>query len=425
MATKTAKTKRTAKKRTTAKTAATRGSKNPSLAKAARAKHSLLGRMEALGLLDQDAIERLGRKADGLKATGSKLDDASAWDRALFTSLADFEAGGGDGSVKRVLQAILSWQESLVDLPADPSGLGTALAGLKKIVPYHGATLFLRHPDRKAVEPLVTVGFEVQLVSRIRFEEGSGFSSWVASRRKPVLYASIHRNEAPDSEQVRSFMAIPLVIGGESVGVLNLGHREENAYDAGSLRRLVVAGAILAGMVGRHVFGSQIRAREITDPATGLATSTYLRNRLDEEVVRCRELGHSMSLVTFRLAELGDLSGQYGEGFVERCRRELATLARTWRRPTELVGMGKEDTVVAILPAARRERAEARIEDFANLVRKHNFPRRKRMTVESGLATYPADAESSQELLESVDKSLREAPRSPNGLQGHPHAMTV
>lgn len=418
-------TTKTTKKRTTRKAAPARAVKNPALAKAARAKRSLLGRLEALGLLDQDAIERLGRKADGLKEAGSRLEDASAWDRALFTSLAAFEAGGGDGSTKRALQAILTWQEALVDLPATVTGLETALTGLKKIVPYHGATLFLRHPDRKAVEPLATVGFEVQLVSRIRFEEGSGFSSWVASRKKPVLYASIHRNEAPDSEQVRSFMSVPLVIGGESVGVLNLGHREESAYDPGTLRRLVISGAILAGMVGRYVFGSQIQAREISDPATGLATPSYLRTRLDEEVVRCRELGHSMSLVMFRLAELADLTAQYGDGFRDRCRQELAALARTWRGPTELVGLGKEDTVVAILPAARRERAETRTEEFANLVRRHNFPRRKRMTVESGLATYPADAESPQELLEFVDKSLRDAPGSPNGLPGHPHAMTV
>jgi GGDEF domain-containing protein len=50
---------------------------------------------------------------------------------------------------------------------------------------------------------------------------------------------------------------------------------------------------------------------------------------------------------------------------------------------------------------------------MAGAVEKHNFPRRKRMTVEFGMATYPADAESPQELLEAVDKSLREASPAP------------
>jgi len=80
-----------------------------------------------------------------------------------------------------------------------------------------------------------------------------GFSSWVASRQKPVLYSSIHRNEAPGAEQIRSFLSVPLVVAGECVGVLNLGRTEDGAYGPGSLRALILAGSMLAGLVQRHL----------------------------------------------------------------------------------------------------------------------------------------------------------------------------
>lgn len=414
------------KARSTKKSATKTTKKQDALIKANRARMALVERLQGLGLLDQRAVDKLEKKAESLTTkTGSAWDGVSSWDRALHTSLGNLDASAPDGNVTRSLQALITWQESLAGFPETRAGLSQAVTALKKVIPFHGASLYVRNPDEGKVEPVLSVGFEVQLISRVRFVEGSGFSSWVAARRKPVLYSSLHRNEAPGSEHVRSFMAVPLLVGGECVGVLNVGHREENQYDQGTLRRLMVAAGVLAGVVQRNVALGQIKAREIRDPATGLATTGYLRSRLEEEVVRCRELGHSMSLLTFRAKELPEYADQFGPDFRERCRLEMAALAAEWRLPTELVGHGNGDSLVVILPSARREKAEARAEALLDALKKHNFPRRKRMTGEYGIATYPADAEDSQELLRSVDKSLEDAARTRNGMEGLPQAMAM
>jgi diguanylate cyclase (GGDEF)-like protein len=146
---------------------------------------------------------------------------------------------------------------------------------------------------------------------------------------------------------------------------------------------------------------------------------------LEEEVVRCRELGHSMSLLLIRLNELPEHAEQFGEDFRARCRAELAKVALEWKAPTELVGRTQGDALVVILPSARREKAESRAEALAAALAKHNFPRRKRMTAEFGIATYPTDAEDPQELLESVDKSLHEAAGARNGLPRLAQAMAM
>lgn len=412
--TKTAKTKSARTRKTAAK-----GAGNAGMAKAHKAKQALTGRLESMGLLDQGTVERMEKKTEGLLETsGSGLEKCAAWDRALAAALADFEAGGLDANASKTLQAMIVWQESLLELPSSVDGLNQAVQSLKKVVPFHGASLCLRHPDRMRVEPVTSVGFPVELIGRIRFSEGIGFSSWVASRKKPVLYSSLHRNEAPGSEQVRSFMAVPLVVGGECLGVLNLGHREDGAYDPSALRRLILASGALAGLAQRVLATEQIQAREIQNPDTGLATPGYFRRRLDEEVVRCRDLGHSMSLVVIRLRELEEFSSQFGEDFRTRCRTELAQVAQSWREPSELIGHGADESLVVLMPSARREKAESRAEALALALRRHNFPRRKRMTVGVGIGTYPADAEGSQELLEWVDKASYEAPRDPSGNTG-------
>jgi diguanylate cyclase (GGDEF)-like protein len=406
----------------TKKSAHDRGSRG----KTTRAKLALVERLQSLGLLEQSSVERLEKMAETVEAKAAQgpANDAS-FDRELYASLVAFEAQGGDGATKRSLQPLMAYAEGLSGVSESRDGLAQALAGLRKVVAFHGASLYVRDPDLQQLDLTAVSGFEVELVPRIRFSEGTGFSSWVASRKKPVLYSSIHRNEAPSSEHVRSFMSVPLVVGGDAVGVLNLGHRDDGAYTPAELRRLLLAGGMLAGLVQRYVSSRQIQAREIRNPGTGLATPHYFRSRLEEEVIRCRELGHAMSLLLLRLNELQSLAEQFGEEFRERAGQELAGLVGAWRQPTELVGHADAGSLIAILPGTRDDRAHARAAELQVLVQKHNFPRRKKMTLGWGVATYPADAENPQELLACVDKALKEAARPRAEFEGVPQSMVL
>lgn len=421
----TRKTTKTAGKKAAAAGPAGGGARGLAAAKTVKAKQALLDRLAGFGLLDQDAVLRLEKKAETLLETGGSGDAPASWDRALTASLGSFEEAGGDGSVKRGLQSLVLWTESIRDIPATGEGLEQALAAVKRVVPFHGSSLYVRNPHGNGIAPAASVGFPVELISRIKFQDGAGFSSWVAARQKPVLYASLHRNEAPGSEHVRSFMSVPLVIAGETLGVLNVGHREEGAYDEPMLRRLILAAGGLSALVQRFVSVEQIQAREIRDALTGLATAPYFRERLDEEIVRCRELGHSMSLCVLRLNEFAGHVLQFGSEFRSRCRADLARVVREWKDPSELVGHGDKDSLVVLFPSARREKAESRAAALAEAVNRHNFPRRKRMTMGYGIGTYPSDAEDSQELLDFVDKASYEATRSGGEVEGLSQSLAL
>ena len=409
----TAKTRKSTKKTTTRKTAGaktgTRAAQNgKSLAGVVKEKLALIDRMEQLGLLDtrqaEFLTEQTGTIAGGTLSDG--LQAAAGWVRALHGGLNGFGEATGESKPGPVHQSLVAWQQKLADIAASREGLGEALVGLRKVLPYTGATLYLRDPEQGRVEALVSVGFTVDLISRIRFDEGDGFSAWVATRKKPVLYGSLHRNEAPGPDQIRSFMAAPMVVGGQCVGVVTLGSDVEGTYTPQSLRVLILGASMLAGLVNRFVADAQIAAREITDPATGLATPAYLRRRLAEEVVRCRELGYSMSLILVRLNELSGYAARFGEEYRQRCRFELGTLVSSWKEPTEIVGQLGDDRLVVLLPGGGRDRAASRAAALAQIVEKHSFPRRKRMTLGVGTAGYPSDAESAQELLSAADNAL-------------------
>jgi GGDEF domain-containing protein len=395
-----------------AKTAAPSAKASPACARSVREKKALVASLQGLGLLADDAAERLEQKADKLTASdGDALAQASGWDHSLSVALKEFSADGGDARASDSLHALIVWYNALDALPATEEGLREALVALKRAIPHDGASIYLRDSDAGTVAPFLHHGIEVELIGRIRFTEGQGFSSWVAGRRRPVLYTSVHRNEAPTAVLVRSFMAVPLVVGSDCLGVLQIGSVKDGYFTPRTLRVAILAVAMLAGLVQRYIARRQLAAREIRDTTTGLATPDYLRLRLDEEVARCRELGHSMSVVSMRLAGLDAHVERFGPEYRDRCRAELAGLVGDWRGSAELVAIDSSGKILAILPSLRRDRAGERTAALVAAVEKHNFPRRKRMSLLAGISAYPADADDAQGLLTQADNDLYESTR--------------
>lgn len=396
-----------------AKTAAPSTKTAPVCAKAMREKKALVASLQGLGLLADDAAERLEQKADKLAdANGDALAQASGWDHALATTLNEFTADGGDSRASDSLNALIAWHNALDALPATEEGLRHAIVALKRAIPHDGASIYLRDSDAATVSPFLHQGIEVELIGRIRFTEGQGFSSWVAGRRRPVLYTSVHRNEAPTAILVRSFIAVPLVVGSDCLGVLQIGSLKDGYFTPRSLRVVIIAAAMLAGLVQRYIAQRQLAAREIRDAVTGLATPDYLRLRLEEEVARCSELGHSMSVVTLRLDGLDAHAEHFGPEYRDRCRVELAGLVNAWRGPAELVALDPSGKILALFPSLRRDRAEERVAALLAAVEKHNFPRRKRMSLLAGISAYPADADDAQGLLSQADNDLYQSTRA-------------
>ena len=89
-----------------------------------------------------------------------------------------------------------------------------------------------------------------------------------------------------------------------------------------------------------------------------------------------------MSVMVFRLNELPEYADQFGPDFRARCRSELSQAVQGWAEPYELVGHGDQDSLVVLLPSARKEKAESRAAALAE--RAHALTRLGRL--EEGLA---------------------------------------
>jgi signal transduction protein with GAF and PtsI domain len=105
------------------------------------------------------------------------------------------------------------------------------LQSLRQVVAFDAATLYLLNPDKDKLEEAASLGGRVELLDFLSVGLGEGLSGWTAYKGKPLLLS--HRASAggfdPQSEY-STFLSLPLQVGDDVVGALNLGCRAERAY---------------------------------------------------------------------------------------------------------------------------------------------------------------------------------------------------
>ena len=100
-------------------------------------------------------------------------------------------------------------------------------------------------------------GISADIAGRVRVRIGQGIAGWVAHNRKP-LFVRVKEEAAVsgpggDVYNSDSFICVPLIHNGRLCGVLNLSNkRDGELFSEVDLDRAVMAGALLAMMVGRR-----------------------------------------------------------------------------------------------------------------------------------------------------------------------------
>jgi diguanylate cyclase (GGDEF)-like protein len=78
---------------------------------------------------------------------------------------------------------------------------------------------------------------------------------------------------------------------------------------------------------------------------------------------------------------------------------------------SDLVARYGGDEFVMLLPCTGRDNASAAAERIRAIIEKCSFPRRKKLTVSMGVASFPHDAEDGSDVLARADDALYAAKR--------------
>ncbi|HXF52356.1 MAG TPA: sensor domain-containing diguanylate cyclase [Dehalococcoidia bacterium] len=288
----------------------------------------------------------------------------------------------------------------------------------------------------------------LRCVAQNRYMQFDNLQRWIEARAKgdplgsralaegaPLYIEDLQSDpRAPESSHVfakrnllRSAAVVPLVFGGERLGVLSLTGFETREFDP-ALRQLIgtLAGQISTAIKALTLFSqlkeSEQRLRELnerlqenmevqhrlarTDALTGLPNRRYLEEALGAEVARAHRHGGPLAVAIFDVDHFKTVNDVNGHAAGDETLRVIASMAREVARSSDLVGRFGGDEFVFLLPQTDADGASELVWRLVREVRaKWTSPR---VTLSAGIAAL-LPGESADSLLARADAALYEA----------------
>lgn len=211
------------------------------------------------------------------------------------------------------------------------------------------------------------------------------------------------------------FVTVPLKTKDKIIGVLFA----DNPYThkpitSDNIRILTM----FANQAGLAIENSQLYEQTLikahTDSLTGLWNHGYFQYCLQEELNSAQKNSQPLSIIMADLDNFKMYNDAYGHQKGDQILKQIARLlSLSARKQDSIYRYGGEEFAI-ILTRTTKHEARAIAERIRTTIEKYDFqqtnnPADKRLTVSSGLATFPDDADSKDTLLACADKALYEA----------------
>ena len=208
-----------------------------------------------------------------------------------------------------------------------------------------------------------------------------------------------------------SIIGIPLKIGEEVVGVMNIAYRSRQEFTEDRLRLLGLLSDQAAIAIHNARLHDFVKHQAITDALTGVANRRAFNGQLEEEIRRSKRYGHNFSLLILDLDGFKAVNDTFGHLIGDRTLQMVADCLKRTIRETDFLSRYGGDEFALILPETDREQAGTLVEKINLSIAQCHMPWPEGeniscIKVSSGIASFPVDAETADYLITLADTEL-------------------
>ena len=311
-------------------------------------------------------------------------------------------------------RALLEVNETLLG-SGDPREVLELIAdGLKVVVRYHNLTIY--RLDRLH-------GVRVAVLARDRFADiilaekiaiGSGLTGWAVERGEAVLANDAQldpraMNIPGTPSEPESLIVVPLRVGGEVIGTLNVGRMgEAEAHftaDEFELVKLFAGQASIALQTAEAIQAAELRADR--DALTGLRNHGVFQAAADDLLERGRHGTGTFALLMLDLDGFKEFNDTRGHPAGDRLLRAVADALQAAVREDDRVYRYGGDEFAVLLPGVGRAEADAVAKRLAAGVAALEGPDdAPGVTISIGIAMHPADGRTKDDIVMRADAEL-------------------
>ncbi len=336
------------------------------------------------------------------------------------------EAGSKSDEPGEAIRFVMLFTDMVKKLSAARSGNEIPSALVRTIGNLIGApsVAYFAYDDEAARLRLVEArGLPPGLVGEVTFPLGQGKIGFAAEKGMVMedkdfeweMPLDKRRIQALPSQGVPTAYCVPMIHQERLFGLMSMA---EPGYRSPHLKKLLSAVADLAAISlhNASLLGNFAHRAE-TDGLTSLFTRRSFAHRLAEEIVRCRNYGDPLSLLILDVDHFKHYNDTNGHPAGDEVLRGVADVLRKSFRKTDMVARYGGEEFVVVMSGEAKDQAYALAERLRVNIQNVDFPHGARqplgrVTISAGVATFPHDAATGDELLSSADRALYDAKRA-------------
>jgi diguanylate cyclase (GGDEF)-like protein len=286
------------------------------------------------------------------------------------------------------------------------------------------ASLMLTDPEGQVLKVKAARGARADTVGKVEVPLGEGISGWVAREGRPLLIEDVRRHPmgrraAREDADSNSLLCVPLKIKDRVLGVLNVNNKRNGQPFTSSDLKVLQSLSHLAAIA---IENARTYQNAITDRLTRLYNYGYFKEQLEKKVEEHRLRRQPLSLLMFDIDHFKNFNDVNGHelanvvlvGVASIC---LNSCRQKGDRVPDLVARYGGEEFMIMLCGVDKEDAGLTAERIRARVESEHFQGGEnqplgRVTISMGVASFPQDAETSDELIVKADQALYRAKRA-------------
>ena len=221
----------------------------------------------------------------------------------------------------------------------------------------------------------------------------------------------------PAAYEVRNEIAVPLIKDDKGLGVLNVESKGEVALSEHDVNLLNTLAGSVAVAIDNARLHAEVRLMAMTDVVSELPNRRAFDETLYGEITRASRYSHPLSLIILDLDSFKEYNDRWGHPAGDVRLREIADVLRANVRDPDLAARYGGEEFAIILPNTSKGGA-IRLAERLRQAAEASAPQKSEegdpiagYTISLGVATYPDDATSVEELLLMADNAELTAKR--------------